>query len=152
MNTDFDFSLDSKKPESLRNEKGWSACDIGKFSDTAEYSMENTDIGLKIPSKIFLKKALNLTGAEISINKMPSDTAFLGNHKHKENEEIIIVISGTGSALVNENEIPLKEGSVLRISACSKRAVKSIEELTYICIQTKENSLANYTLTDAEML
>jgi len=152
MNTDFDLAKSSKELENLKNGNGWSACNAGNFEEIGGYTMENTDIGLQLPSKIFLKKVLNLTGAEISINKMPSNTSFLGKHKHKENEEIIIVISGTGVILVDENEIPVKEGSVVKISPQKARAVKSTNELRYICIQVKENSLANYTLTDAEML
>jgi len=147
MNTDFKLADESKKLENLKIEKGWSACDAGNFEEIGGYI-----IGLKIPSKIFLKKALNLTGAEISINKMTSNTAFLGNHKHKENEEIIIVVSGTGIILVEGNEIPVKEGSVVKIGTGLARAVKSNKDLVYICIQVKENSLKNYTLTDAEML
>lgn len=152
MDMTFNLADNSKRVENLKTGNGYTAADTGSFNYLDGYIMENRDINLQIPSKLFLHKLLNLTGAEISINKMPSNTDFTGRHKHKENEEIIIVIAGTGAVLVNNTEIPVKQGSVVKIGTGKIRALKSIENLIYICIQVKENSLTNYTLTDAEML
>jgi len=152
MNTTFNLAENSKQVTNLKKEAVFTSCDIGSFDGIAGYISENKDFGLQIPSKLFLNKILGLTGAEISINKMPSGTDFTGNHKHRQNEEILIVLSGTGTILVDGKEIPAKEGTIARIKTGAVRAVKSIENLTYICIQVKENSLTGYTLTDAEML
>lgn len=152
MDTTFNLAEASKQITNLQKEAASTSCDIGSFNDIDGYISENKDLGLQIPSKLFLNKILGLTGAEISINKMPSGTGFTGNHKHRKNEEILIVLSGTGAIKVDEKEISAKEGTIVRIKTGAARAVKSIKKLTYICIQVKENSLTEYTLTDAEML
>ncbi|MCD7779168.1 MAG: cupin domain-containing protein [Candidatus Gastranaerophilales bacterium] len=153
MDTTFNFADNSKKPENLEQQTTYSSADFGKFNEITEYIMENKDINLKCNSKLFLNKVLGLTGAEISISTIPAGENYLGKHKHKENEEIYIILSGEGCILVNEKEIKVKEGSIARVAAGNIRAIKSISDtMTYICIQVKENSLKNYTLTDAEML
>lgn len=154
MNTKFELANDSRKPERETRGEKWAAVDIGGWNELPHYIMENRELGLKCPSKLFLKDFLNLTGAEISFNTLPKGTDYLGKHKHLENEEIIIVISGSGKVLVGENEISISAGSIVKIGTGLVRAVKSsgTEDLIYICIQTKENSLVHYTLTDAQML
>ncbi|MCD7878940.1 MAG: cupin domain-containing protein [Candidatus Gastranaerophilales bacterium] len=153
MNTTFNFANESKKPENLEQNAQYSSADFGKFSQITEYIMENKDINLQCNSKLFLNKVLGLTGAEISISTIPSSENYLGTHKHKENEEIYIILSGEGYILVNDKEIKVKEGSIVRVGTENVRAIKSTSEtMTYICIQVKENSLTNYTLTDAQML
>lgn len=154
MNTTFDFAQESKKLENLQNGQNWAFCDIGSFDEVKDYVMENKEINLKCPSKLFLHKVLGLSGAEISFNALPAGMKSPLSHKHKENEEIIIVLSGEGTFDVDNEIIQVKEGSVLRIAPEGVRAVSAAKGagLTYICIQVKSNSLQNYTLTDAEML
>ena len=154
MDMTFNFAEESKQLENLEVKENWAFCDIGGFDKIPQYVMENKDINLKCPSKIFLHKALNLTGAEMSFNTVSNNKEYLGKHKHKENEEIIIVLSGEGYVLIDNQEIEVKEGSIVKIGTGLVRAIKSIENgsLTYICIQTKANSLTSYTLTDAEMV
>ena len=45
------------------------------------------------------------------------------------------------------------EGSMVRVSTACDRTIKctSTEPMTYICIQAKEGSLGDYTMTDAEI-
>ncbi len=153
MDTTFNFTNESKKPENLERHTEYSSADFGKFSQISEYIMENKDINLKCNSKLFLNKILGLTGVEISISTISKSEDYLGKHKHKENEEIYIILSGEGFILVNDKEIKVKEGSIVRVGTENTRAIKSTSEtMTYICIQAKENSLTNYTLTDAQML
>ena len=73
MNTTFDFAQESKKLENLQNWQNWAFCDIGSFDEVKDYVMENKDINLKCPSKLFLHKALGLSGAEISFNALPAE-------------------------------------------------------------------------------
>lgn len=154
MDLTFNFEESSKKLENLEVNENYSSCDIGNFSEINEYIIENKDINLKIPGKLFLNKVLNLTGAEISFGVLPMGLDYVSNHKHKEDEEIYIVLAGKGAIKVEGTEIPLKEGSVVKVPAGKARAMKSSPEssVTYICIQVKENSLTSSTLADAEML
>ena len=94
---------------------------------------------------------LALTGAEISLNTLPAGAAVPFVHSHKENEEIYGVLSGKGKAVIDSEEISLAAGDWLKISPTAKRQffAANDSEITYICIQVKENSLEGYTATDA---
>ena len=59
--------------------------------------------------------------------------------------------SGKGKVVIDGEEISLAAGDWLKISPVAKRQffAASNSEITYICIQVKENSLEGYTATDA---
>lgn len=153
MDMTFNFAEESKQLENFQTGENWTFGDIGGFDEIKNYVMENKDLNLKSPAKLFLHKALGLTGAEISFNTIPAGTAAPFKHKHKENEEIMIVLSGEGIFSIDGKELNVKEGSIIRVAPDAVRAVSTKNSgLTYICIQVKANSLEHYTLTDAEML
>ena len=107
-----------------------------------------TNIGNK--GRVVLHDTLSLTGAEISINKLPAGANIPFIHSHKNNEEIYGIIAGKGKAIIDDEEINLTTGDWLRISPAGKRQFFASEdsELTYICIQVKENSLEGFTMDD----
>lgn len=154
MDTDFNFAEESKQLSELQSGQNWTSCNIGNFEGIKNYVMENKEINLKCLSKLFLHKVLGLTGTEVSFNTVPAGTKPIVKHRHRENEELIIVLSGEGILYVDDNTINVKEGSVIRIAPDGIRTISTPEtsSLTYICIQTKSKSLKHYTLTDAEML
>ena len=92
--------------------------------------------------RVELHETLSLTGAEISINKLPAGANVPFIHSHKNNEEIYGIIAGKGKAIIDDEEINLTTGDWLRISPAGKRQffASKDSELTYICIQVKENS------------
>lgn len=98
-----------------------------------------------------LHDSLALTGAEISINVLPAGASVPFVHSHKQNEEIYAVLAGEGKVIIDGEEIEIKEGDWIRISPSAKRQFFASDktEIKYICIQVKENSLENYTMTDA---
>lgn len=98
-----------------------------------------------------LHEKLALTGAEISLNTLPAGANVPFVHSHKANEEIYGVLSGKGKVVIDGEEISLAAGDWLKISPVAKRQffAASNSEITYICIQVKENSLEGYTATDA---
>lgn len=100
-----------------------------------------------------LHDVLGLTGAEVSMNHLPAGTGVPFVHAHKKNEEIYIVLSGKGKAVVDGDEILLQAGDVVRISPEGKRqfSAASDSELSYACIQVKAGSLEGYTAEDAVM-
>lgn len=95
-----------------------------------------------------LKETLNLTGAEISINTYaPNDfTPFV--HAHKLNEEIYIILKGSGTFKVDADEFAVSEGDVIRIDPAGHRAIQSERGMTYMCIQVQQNSLTQATAED----
>lgn len=107
--------------------------------------------GIKNEGRVELHDTLSLTGAEISINNLPAGASVPFVHSHKNNEEIYGILSGSGKVIIDDDEISLKAGDWLRISPAAKRQffASNNEGISYICIQTKENSLDAFTANDA---
>lgn len=106
---------------------------------------------VKEEARVELHDALNLTGAEISVNVLPKGASVPFVHSHKQNEEIYGILEGEGVAVIDGESVPLAAGDWLRISPAAKRRFFASEHsaIKYICIQVKENSLQNYTASDA---
>lgn len=103
--------------------------------------------------KQFVKDATDATSCEISFGTLHAGEAVPFFHSHKANEENYIILSGSGKFQVNDDVFDIAEGSVVRVSTNCDRNIKctSAEQMTYICIQAKEDSLGGYTMTDAEI-
>lgn len=97
-----------------------------------------------------LHDTLSLTGAEISMTTLPAGECIPFSHYHKNNEEIYGVISGSGKAVIDGEEVILTKGDWVKISPKAKRQFFADENspITYICVQVKENSLEEYTMND----
>lgn len=108
-----------------------------------------TNIGNE--GRVELHEKLSLTGAEISINQLPAGASVPFVHSHKNNEEIYGILSGKGKAVIDNETIELTAGDWLRISLAAKRQFFASQEsdITYVCIQVKENSLGGFTADDA---
>ncbi len=92
-----------------------------------------------------------MTGAEISINNLPAGAGVPFVHSHKQNEEIYAVLSGKGKAVIDGETVELTEGDWLRVAPAAKRQFSAADDsaISFVCIQVKENSLEEYTMTDA---
>lgn len=97
-----------------------------------------------------LHEALSLTGAEVSFNQLSAGSGVPFVHAHKKNEEIYIILDGKGSVKIDNETLELVKGDCLRIAPSAKRQFFAAKEssITYICIQVKENSLEEFTMTD----
>lgn len=97
-----------------------------------------------------LHDKLSLTGAEISINNLPAGAGTPFVHWHKKNEEIYGILSGKGRVVIDGETIILAAGDWIRISPAAKRQFFAAQDsaISYVCIQVKENSLEEYTMTD----
>ena len=111
------------------------------------------EIGKLENGKMFLKDALGLTSCEISINNVPQAFKVPFYHKHKQNEEIYIILKGEGIITADNEKINVKEGSCIKIEPCASRTIENTgdNELHFICVQAKTNSLEQYGLGDAEI-
>lgn len=100
-----------------------------------------------------LHDVLALTGAEISINTLPKGEGVPFVHQHKENEEIYGILEGCGKVVIDGETVEVKKGDWLRIDPIAKRQFfATTDDLTYICIQVKKDSLTSYTATDGIIL
>ena len=104
-----------------------------------------TTIGTE--ARVELHETLKLTGAEISVNQLPAGSGVPFVHSHKKNEEIY------GKAVIDGEEIPVAAGDWMRVAPAAKRQffAASDSDMTYICIQVRENSLEGFTAGDAVM-
>ena len=102
-------------------------------------------------SRTELHEALGLTGAEVSINRLPAGAGVPFVHSHKQNEELYGVLSGKGKVVIDGEEIALAAGDWIKIAPAAKRQFSAApdEGITFVCIQTKENSLGGFTADDA---
>lgn len=108
-----------------------------------------TNIGNE--GRVELHEKLALTGAEISINRLPASAGVPFVHSHKSNEEIYGVILGKGKAVIDGEEVALAEGDWLRVAPKAKRQFSAAADsgITFVCIQVKENSLGGFTADNA---
>ena len=108
-------------------------------------------INISNNGRVELHDQLGLTGAEVSINNLPAGASVPFVHSHKQNEEIYVILSGKGKAVVDGEEISLTKGDWIRIAPEGKRQFFAAEdsEISFACIQVKAESLEEYTKTDA---
>ena len=99
-----------------------------------------------------LKEILNLSGCEISINELPANVSVPFVHAHKQNEEVYIVLEGSGKLFVDGEEIIIKKGDIFKIDPKGERCIAAGNEaIKFVCIQTKAGSLEQYTNNDGVM-
>ena len=101
--------------------------------------------------RVELHNTLGLTGAEISVNTISAGECVPFIHSNKQNEEIYYIISGSGKAVIDNEEINLAAGDWVKVSPVANRQffASKNEAISYICIQVKENSLEQFTANDA---
>ena len=127
----------------MENKSSYFLVDLGVLSGV----MEKESFGVK--GKFFAGEQLGLTGCEVSYAVLPARQSIPFLHSHKENEEVYLFISGNGTFLIDGQKLPVKEGSIVKVSPSGKRGLKANgEDLLYICIQAKENSLKQATVDD----
>lgn len=99
-----------------------------------------------------LHDALDLTGCEVSVNKLPAMTSVPFVHAHTNNEELYIVIDGKGELYIDGEVVDIAKGDAFRIDPEGHRAILALDPgLQFICIQTQKNSLQGFTTEDAKM-
>lgn len=102
-----------------------------------------------IYGKHFTRSELGLTGCEVSINCIPAGKGVAFIHSHKKNEEVYIVLRGSGIFHVDGEEFPIQEGSLIRVAPAGARALSAAkEDMYYICVQAEEGSLTGATKED----
>jgi mannose-6-phosphate isomerase-like protein (cupin superfamily) len=123
--------------------KNFSALHTGPLEDLLKRDF------LGFHGKYFIGEELGLTGCEVSMNRLPAGKKMPFVHAHKKNEELYIVLRGSGTFFVDGEEFPIREGSLVRVAPEGERAWKAgDEDLYFICIQTEAGSLSQATLED----
>lgn len=117
--------------------KNYSVTETGAFSNLIEQG------------RVMIGEKLGLTGCEISYNSYPAGQSSAFSHSHTLNEEVYIIVHGSGQFRVDQEVFPIQEGSTVRVAPAGQRALKAGNDgLVYICIQAEVNSLTQSTQDD----
>lgn len=110
-----------------------------------------TKVSVAQDARTELHDKLSLTGAEISVNNLPAGAGVPFVHSHKKNEEIYIILSGKGKAVIDGETVELNAGDFIRVASAAKRQFFAGKNsaVSFVCIQVRENSLEGYTADDA---
>lgn len=108
-------------------------------------------VSVETGARVELHDLLSLTGAEISVNSLPAGVGVPFVHSHKQNEEIYGVLAGRGRAVIDGETVELSAGDWVRVSPAAKRQFSAAadSDISFICVQVRENSLEGYTMDDA---
>jgi len=138
----------------ISENKNYTAVNIGKLEDVEAYSLIHPKLKTEIKGKVFLKDPTKSTGTEISFTTIPPKSEVGYFHIHNKDEETYIILKGSGFYQVDEDCFPIQEGSVIRVAPEGARSLcnTSEENMVYICIQAKENSLEEYTTEDGKRI
>ena len=117
--------------------QNYRAAHLGPFEKLDEYKFSHEGLPFEVEGKVFLNELLNLSSAEISLNRFPPSTSMPFYHRHQANEEIYIFIRGSGEFRVDGVTIPVTEGSVIAVAPNGSRCWRSLsaEPLCFIVIQ-----------------
>ena len=88
-----------------------------------QFRLEPPDVPLPARGKLFLRKFLGSAGLEMSLNVVPPGKGIPFLHRHRENDEVYVVVGGRGQFLVDGECIDVQEGSVLRLDPGRRRDV-----------------------------
>ena len=85
------------------------------------------------------------------MNNLPAGADVPFVHSHKKNEEIYIILSGQGKAIIDGETVELRAGDFVRVAPAAKRQFFAGDDsaISFVCIQVQENSLEGYTAADA---
>jgi len=125
----------------LHEGTGFSAAHGVGFDSLASHQFTHPVIGRPVPGKLFLHQPLQMTGAEVSLNRLAPGLAMPFLHKHRLNEEIYFFIAGEGEFQVNDEVFPVRPGSVVRVEPAAVRGWRSTgaHPLDYIVLQVPHN-------------
>ena len=109
-----------------------------------------TKVSVAQDARTELHDKLSLTGAEISVNNLPAGAGVPFVHSHKKNEEIYIILSGQGKAVIDGETVELHAGDFVRVPAAKRQFFAGDDSaISFVCIQVQEHSLEEYTAEDA---
>lgn len=139
-----------KKIEIISKNAIYEAINLGELNEVRDYSLIHPVSKKNIEGKVFLKDVTGATGTEISFNSLQPHSEQPYFHFHRKNEETYIILKGSGFFQIDEDCFEIKEGSVIRVAPKGIRGIRNSSdvEMIYLVVQSKENSLEEYTTTD----
>jgi mannose-6-phosphate isomerase-like protein (cupin superfamily) len=117
-----------------------------------QFRLEPPDVPVPAKGKLFLRDLLSMAGLEISLNVVAPGKGIPFLHRHRENDEVYVVVGGRGQFLVDSECIEVEEGSVLRLGTAAARAWRNNSEapLYFLCIQFRADSVIKGGSSDGQ--
>ena len=108
-----------------------------------QFCLEPPDVPLPARGKLFLRNLLGSAGMEMSLDVVPPGKSMPFLHKHRQNEEVYVVVGGRGQFLLDGDCIGVTEGSILRISPPAPRAWRNNSDapLYFLCLQYRADAV-----------
>ena len=124
----------------------------GPMEGWTQFHMDPPEVPRPARGKLFLRKFLGSAGLEMSLNVVPPGKGIPFLHRHRDNDEVYVVVSGRGQFLVDGECIDVQEGSVLRLSPPAARAWRNNFDapLYFLCIQYRADSVIEGGTADGQ--
>jgi len=134
--------------------KNFQSKNYGALQNLNQYVFAPEGTPINVEGKLFLGDELGLSSMDVSLNKDAAGNGVPFYHRHHRNEELYIFISSQGEMSIDDEIIPVQEGSVASVQPEARRALWNTgdSDLTYIVIQAPVGGLQAATLDDAEIL
>jgi len=134
--------------------KNYQIQNVGKLDNLDQHIFAPPELPIRLQGKVFLKEILGLTSMEASINQDVPGSGMNFLHRHKNNEELYIFLSGKGEMLIDDERFPVAEGTVVRVQPSATRAWWNTgeENLHYVIVQAPSGGLMGSTLEDGELV
>jgi mannose-6-phosphate isomerase-like protein (cupin superfamily) len=115
----------------------------GPVEEWTQYHLQPPEVPRPARGKLFLRNLLGSAGLEMSLNVVPPGKGIPFLHRHRENDEVYVIVGGRGQFLVDGECIEVTEGSVLRMSPAAARAWRNNLDapLYFLCIQYRADSV-----------
>ncbi len=84
----------------------------------------------------FLRDDLDLKAVGVGLIHLKAGKGYKFFHQHKEQEEIYFILDGAGVIYIDDEEIEIKKGDIIKIDPEGKRALKASgnSDLIAICV------------------
>jgi mannose-6-phosphate isomerase-like protein (cupin superfamily) len=108
-----------------------------------DFRLHPPDVPVPARGKLFLKNLLGSAGLEVSLNVVPPGKGIPFLHRHRENDEVYIVVGGRGQFAVDHECIDMTEDSTLRINPAGARAWRNNSDapLYFLCLQYRADGV-----------
>lgn len=125
-----------KQIENIAAGDNFAAINLGSLNLLGDYQL-SLGPDVTISGKVFGGAALGATGGEFSFQVFQPGQESGFYHTHKQHEELYFFLSGKGEYQVDGQNIPVGEGTVVRVSPNGKRTVRNngTEPLVMLCVQ-----------------
>ena len=132
----------------------YQAKSIGPLSKLSQYTFAPEGMPISIPGKVFLNDLVGLTSIEVSMNQLEPGTGMEFFHRHNNHEETYIFLSGNGEMSLDDEIVPVGEGSIVCVQPEAKRSWWNTgnSKLTYLVIQAPVGGMKAGTIEDGALI